>query len=789
MKKILWFLPILLLLPILAFADDGVEKYYINATIEANGDLVVEEYFTLSGTYNGYERKINYTNPRATLFNPNATSFGGSSVHNGTGIELITIGSASLNFNGNFNSLNIDAFEITTSASKGTYGVYVNTATNKGDNVLIYNPSKKNRAFYLKYRLKNMAILYNDVGELGWNAVGSEFTEDIDYLHITLNVPGNTGELKAWAHGPLNGLVTVDSSEKATFTITNLSSYTAIDIRSTFSPSVIASSPKKYNINALDKILTYENIQADKANEERRQNEAANQETALRYLNIFKNDITRENYKNAYYAINLLMDSEIKTSYQDELALYKEKLDIIEENYAKECLNTLESSLTMNNYETAEAAIQVLDNQAIKEKCQSRLDNLYTLLEQKEKKANITRLVVSLGLIGYLAYLITIIYKKFKKDPEVPFNNEYFREIPDAATPEDVSYLFNRSISEKAMSATIMDLIRRKIITQEKIDDKNYQLTLSGDKSSLSTKESYLISLIFGSKDTITTKEMKKNARTNYNSVTSYYDDYKRVALKDAMARNYYETNVKNAGKNSNTFWIVLSVGFFICCFFPPLFIIGFLLLIGYAIYKYLKSFTEDMNKAIVTSNLLVLGIVSVIMTFYILIANLMYKTAIFGYLILLLGVIIVATWYAIPTKKTYEGALAYKKWKALEKFLREFGSFADKEVPEIALWEQYLVFATLFGCAKEVSKVMDMKFKEYNMSTTDYYDSWLTNYYINEMISNSVRTSVASAQSAKYASQSSSSSSGSWSSGSGGGGGFSSGGGSFGGGGGGGRF
>ena len=83
----------------------------------------------------------------------------------------------------------------------------------------------------------------------------------------------------------------------------------------------------------------------------------------------------------------------------------------------------------------------------------------------------------------------------------------------------------------------------------------------------------------------------------------------------------------------------------------------------------------------------------------------------------------------------------------------------------------------------------MDMKFQEYNMATPDYYDSWMTNYYINEMISNSVRTSVASAQSAKYASESSSSSSGSWSSGSGGGGGFSSGGGSFGGGGGGGRF
>lgn len=788
MKKFLGLLTIILFLPILVLAD-GVEKYYINATIESNGDLLVEEYFTLSGSYNGFERKINFTNPSAATFNPNAQVFGGSTIHNGNGLEILKIGSANTSFSGNFNSLDIDTFNEDEDASKGDYGVYTSSSNYKGKNVLIYNPSRKHKAFYLKYRLKNMAILFNDVGEVGWNAVGSEFVEDIDYLNITLNIPGNTNDLRAWAHGPLNGLIKIDNQEKVTFTITNLSSYTAIDIRSTFNPRVINSSTKKYNINALDKILAYEEIKAEEANEQRRQNEALNQQTASIYLNNFKNDITRENYNKAYNAIYILMDGDIKTSYIEELAIYKEKLDTIEEEYAKKTLDTLEKKLTMDNYNNASAAVNILDNETIKMEYQTRLDNLYKLLKQKEQRDNNIRLGVSLGLIGFLIYLCTVIYKKYKKDPEVPFNNEYLREIPDDATPEDVSYLFNRDISEKAMSATIMDLIRRKVITQEKIDNKNYNLILNSDKSDLSTKESYLVDLIFNHQGSITTKEMKRNARTNYKSVTKYYDDYKRVALEDAMARNYYETNVKNTGKNSNTFWIVLSVGFFICCFFPPLFIVGFLLLIGYAIYKYLKSFTEDMEKALITSSLLGLGIISLVMSIYILVANLMYKSAIFGYLVLLLAIIIVSIWYAIPVKKTYEGTLAYKKWKALEKFLKEFGSFADKEVPEITLWEKYLVFATLFGCAKEVSKVMDMKFQEYNMATPDYYDSWMTNYYINEMISNSVRTSVASAQSAKYASESSSSSSGSWSSGSGGGGGFSSGGGSFGGGGGGGRF
>ena len=227
---------------------------------------------------------------------------------------------------------------------------------------------------------------------------------------------------------------------------------------------------------------------------------------------------------------------------------------------------------------------------------------------------------------------------------------------------------------------------------------------------------------------------------------------------------------------------------FIICCFVPPLFVVGLLGLLAFLVYKFIKSFIDDVSKGIIIANLLIIALVSILMSFYLLGANLMYKKAAFGYLVLLLFVICVSTWFAIPSKKTYNGALAFKKWKALEKFLKDFGSFADKEVPEIALWEKYLVYATLFGCAKEVSKVMDMRFKEYNMSSESYYDSWVTNYYINDLISTAVRTSIASAQSAKYASESSSSS-GSWSSGSGGGGGFSSGGGSFGGGGGGGRF
>lgn len=789
MKKIWSLLGFVLLLPIVVFAD-GVENYYINATIEKNGSLLVEEYFTLSGSYRGYERIINYKNTGATPFNINAISYGGSTAHNGSGLEILEVGGANTYFKGDFSNLKIDPFTYDDEALKGDYGVYNYETTAIGKDIMIYNPSSKNKAFYLKYRINDIAILFNDVGEIGWNVVGDSFREDIENLVITLNIPGNTGKLKAWAHGPLNGLVKIENLEKVTFTVSDLEAYKSIDVRSTFSPSVILNSTKKYATNALDKILVYEEEKAEEANEQRRQNEAKNEQIALTYLNAFKNDITRDNYRNAYKAISILMDGEVKTSYLEELALYKEKLDVIEEEYASKALDTLENKLNMDNYDEAFQAINVLDNVTKRASLQERLDNLYIKLEQKEKQNNVLRWTGAGALILYVSYLGTVIYKKFKKDPEVEFNNEYYREIPDESTPEDVSYLFNRSITDKAMSAAIMDLIRRKVITQEKIDDKNYKLTLHEDIQ-INEKDRKLLKVIFGNKTEITTKEMKKNARSSYNSVVNYYNAYKKAALNDAIFQEFYEDNIETKIKINLNSWLTLFIliGALILAYnFQSMFVIVVYAFIIYFIFKSIKDFKKDTSRGVITLNLIVVAIVSIVASFYIMVANLMYKSASFGYLLLLLIVICVGVWYAIPSKKTYKGALAYKKWKALEKFLKDFGSFADKEIPEIALWEKYLVYATLFGCAKEVSKVMDMRFKEYNMDGLDYYDSWVTNYYINELISSSVRNSVASAQSAKYASESSSSS-GSWSSGSGGGGGFSSGGGSFGGGGGGGRF
>ena len=157
--------------------------------------------------------------------------------------------------------------------------------------------------------------------------------------------------------------------------------------------------------------------------------------------------------------------------------------------------------------------------------------------------------------------------------------------------------------------------------------------------------------------------------------------------------------------------------------------------------------------------------------------------TSIYFYLILILSAIFLFIYAGMVKKRTEKGALEFAKWSAFKRFLEDFGRLDEKELPEVVLWEKYLVYAVVLGCADKLSKTMQIKMQEMNIPESSFIDPFVFTHF--HMISSSVSSSVRSAHS--YTS--SSSSGGNWSSGSGGGGGFSSGGGFGGGGGGGGRF
>ena len=123
----------------------GISNYYIDATVQSNGDIKVKELFVLEGSYNGYERIINFKNSYASTFNGTVSGLSGSSLYNGSGITIDAVKAMEADRNSSFDVLYSDGnvFQKYDYASKGDFGVYEVSYTSVGANVLIYNPSDK----------------------------------------------------------------------------------------------------------------------------------------------------------------------------------------------------------------------------------------------------------------------------------------------------------------------------------------------------------------------------------------------------------------------------------------------------------------------------------------------------------------------------------------------------------------------------------------------------------------------------------------------------------------------
>lgn len=257
--------------PSFVSAKEGIENFYIDATILKDGSIEVEEAFTLNGTYNGFERILVFKNSLLSEFDGSTSSFKGSSIYNGDGIIIEEVGSISIPSNYDRTILNEekDFFEEVNYASKGTYGVYEKSSSYNKTSLLIYNPSSYKKAFYIKYKIENLAVLHNDYGELYWNLFSNELTEYVNHLELYLHLEDNGETPRVWAHGPLNGLTKIIDNQTLYLEIDDLESGTAVDIRTLFDKEVISGSIKTSNVEALDKVLEVEKSRANEANRKR----------------------------------------------------------------------------------------------------------------------------------------------------------------------------------------------------------------------------------------------------------------------------------------------------------------------------------------------------------------------------------------------------------------------------------------------------------------------------------------------------------------------------------------
>lgn len=356
--------------------------------------------------------------------------------------------------------------------------------------------------------------------------------------------------------------------------------------------------------------------------------------------------------------------------------------------------------------------------------------------EKARKKVFFIKLSSILWLIVMLSYLIYI-YIKYDKEYKYNLNSEYYRELPATYSPATLEYLLKKNVSTLSFSTILLDLIRRKNVSFEiketEKKTKDYVLTLVNEEN-ISENEKILLNLLFeiiGKNKKVSMNQIKNYAKNESSAQTflSCFNIWKERAKEEAIEEKFYEKHNK-----------VRVVGILLA------------LLVGIICYM-------DIN------------------------AELFYIVTLLDFLLAIFALI----YFLAFSKKTKKGIEHYTKWKAFKKFLKDFGRFQEKELPEVKLWGQYLIYAHILGCAKDLEKEMQIKLNAMEEEVT--YDSlsdiYRINYIMNSNLSSVINSSVIKVVTASTAeiAKSHNSSSGGF------GGGFSGGGGSFGGGGGRGSF
>lgn len=369
---------------------------------------------------------------------------------------------------------------------------------------------------------------------------------------------------------------------------------------------------------------------------------------------------------------------------------------------------------------------------------------------KREKMLQTLAIIMEILLGIWLIGLIVIVYKFYNKNDKEyrsEFNGKYFRDFPEEYTPSTVSYLMNKGINNLSFNAGILDLIRKKAITIEEVtidkkglfknkQQKDYKLSrnMNFNLDTLSTSEKKLFNLLIGTVgngDYVILGDMKEFSKDydNAKRLISGYDSWRYACESEAETEEFYENT-----KKEKTNCILYSL-----IFIPITFLA---LLCG-----------SNMGRVLLMD---LFGILAII-------------------------------YFSSATKRTKKGNEQYHKWKGLKNFLADFGRLDEKDLPEIKLWERYLVYATMFGLAAKVQNAMKMNLERMNYSDNiDFTYLYFDNYYFSNSMTNAVNSSLSSARgtiSTHELASSSDSSSGGY------GGGSSFGGGGFGGGSGGGRF
>lgn len=291
-------------------------------------------------------------------------------------------------------------------------------------------------------------------------------------------------------------------------------------------------------------------------------------------------------------------------------------------------------------------------------------------------------------------------YKKILRNTEVLEAEEkmqYFREMPDEdATPAEAAFLYYfdkrsafQSQIDKIVSASILNLALKKVIVFEE-KEENVLISLQKKGESLAKHEEDLFGLL---EDVVRMKAKQKKVEEkeiliSMKDIESYAKKHDAQFLTKIEG---IEEDAKNLEKEKQNYDV--------------------------AVEKEAKKWENKSDMYYVASVLFLISMALLFAAIPCFICGIICRK--------------------ITKRKrhlTQKGINEQEKWKALKRYMEDFSLLKEREVPELVLWEKYLVFATAFGIADKVLTQLKVKYPELIKEGTMISQGYTYLYLANRM-------------------------------------------------------
>ena len=262
---------------------------------------------------------------------------------------------------------------------------------------------------------------------------------------------------------------------------------------------------------------------------------------------------------------------------------------------------------------------------------------------------------VILGVLGSIwGVLMFYIYGIYRRRNRVKNSvGKYLRELPDDSSPALVGSFMTDSISGNEILATIVDLIRRKILRLETSEEKSI-ITLVGNTEKLSAQERVIVDIYindFGDGKSLDLKSFGFFQKVPM-STARKFEKWKTIIQSEMNRKDLVFEGFKGMGKN--LFYKFLG-----------------------GIILGIKFFGNILEKAMESKMFLIIIIMGVIL-------------------------LISLTKARYPRKELAE---AKDKWQAFKNFLSDYSQLEEAKITSVHLWEQYFVYAVALGVSEKVVK------------------------------------------------------------------------------------